>query len=85
MRVAEKEGRLLVVFQPHTYSRTARYMGDFVRVLSQCDELVIMPTYAARECGSDGATERELLTRLQKNFRKTMFILPFRTMTRGIM
>ena len=70
LRVAEKEGRLLVVFQPHTYSRTARYMGDFVRVLSQCDELVIMPTYAARECGSDGATERELADAIAKEFPK---------------
>lgn len=70
LRVAEREGRVLVVFQPHTYSRTARYMHDFVRVLSQCDELVIMPTYAARECGSDGATERELADAIAKEFPK---------------
>lgn len=39
----------LVVFQPHTYSRTAKYFDDFVRVLSRAKALVLMPTYGARE------------------------------------
>lgn len=39
----------LVVFQPHTYSRTAKYFDDFVRVLSRAKALVLMLTYGARE------------------------------------
>ena len=42
-------GRLFVVFQPHTYSRTKLLFDDFVSVLSGTENLVIYKTYAARE------------------------------------
>lgn len=42
-------GRLIVVFQPHTYSRTAILFDDFVKVLADCDNLYLFKTYAARE------------------------------------
>lgn len=57
LRRASVYGNLLVVFQPHTYSRTKAYLNEFV--LSLCDEhiktLVLMPTYAARELPEQGA------------------------------
>lgn len=43
------KGRLFVVFQPHTYSRTRFLMDDFVRALSAAENLVVFKTYAARE------------------------------------
>ena len=43
------EGRLFVVFQPHTYSRTRILFDDFVRVLSGIERLVLYKTYPARE------------------------------------
>ena len=39
----------LVIFQPHTYSRTAFLMDDFVFALKDCRHLVIYKTYSARE------------------------------------
>ena len=42
-------GKLFVVFQPHTYSRTKTLFEDFVRVLSKPENLVVYKTYAARE------------------------------------
>lgn len=42
-------GRLFVVFQPHTYSRTKLLFGDFVSVLSGVENLVVYKTYPARE------------------------------------
>ena len=42
-------GRLFVIFQPHTYSRTRLLFDEFVRVLSTLENLVIYKTYAARE------------------------------------
>ena len=42
-------GKLFVVFQPHTYSRTKLLFDDFVSVLSGVEELVIYKTYPARE------------------------------------
>lgn len=49
------KGRLFVVFQPHTYSRTKLLFDDFVSVLKKVENLVIYKTYAAREYfDSDG-------------------------------
>lgn len=39
--------RLHVVFQPHRYARLERFFDDFVRVLSEADELTILPVFAA--------------------------------------
>lgn len=51
IKTAEKitEGRLFVVFQPHTYSRTKNLFSQFVAVLSGVRRLMIYRTYAARE------------------------------------
>lgn len=42
-------GRVHVVFQPHTYTRTRDLMGDFVRVLRKAERPIVYKTYAARE------------------------------------
>ena len=41
--------RLVLAFQPHTYTRTAALFDDFVTVLRQPDRLVLAEIYAARE------------------------------------
>ena len=43
------EGKLYVIFQPHTYSRTKLLLKDFMNVLSEIEHLIIYKTYAARE------------------------------------
>ncbi|GAB3597926.1 UDP-N-acetylmuramate--L-alanine ligase [Angustibacter peucedani] len=42
-------GRLVVVFQPHLYSRTRDFAAQFGAALGQADEVVVMDVYAARE------------------------------------
>lgn len=42
-------GKLYVVFQPHTYSRTKLLMREFVEVLRPIKNLMIYKTYPARE------------------------------------
>lgn len=51
--------RLVMVFQPHRYSRTRDLFSDFCRVLSQPDALVLLDVYSAGEAfieGADGVT-----------------------------
>ena len=53
------DGRIIAVFQPHRYSRTAGFATDFGRVLSAADEVVVMEVYSAGEDpipGVSGAT-----------------------------
>lgn len=48
------EKRIVVLFQPHTYSRTERLFDDFVAAFDSADEVNILKTYAsAREEGED--------------------------------
>lgn len=41
--------RLVVVFQPHRYSRTARFREAFAQELDKADQLMILPVYPAGE------------------------------------
>jgi UDP-N-acetylmuramate--alanine ligase len=52
--------RLVMVFQPHRYSRTQEQFEDFVRVLSAADVLVLCEVYAAGEEPIPGADGRAL-------------------------
>ena len=49
-------GRLVVVFQPHMYSRTAAFAEDFGAALGLADEVVVMGVYGAREDPMPGVT-----------------------------
>ncbi|OOK72141.1 UDP-N-acetylmuramate--alanine ligase [Mycobacterium kansasii] len=42
-------GRLLVVFQPHLYSRTKAFAAEFGRALSAADAVFVLDVYGARE------------------------------------
>ncbi|NKN32361.1 UDP-N-acetylmuramate--L-alanine ligase [Marichromatium bheemlicum] len=61
---AAREGwpgrRLVLVFQPHRYSRTQEQFDDFVAVLSGVDTLVLCEVYAAGEQPIPGADGRAL-------------------------
>lgn len=48
-RLVAGSGRLLVIFQPHLYSRTRDFAAAFGRALSLADEVVVLDVYGARE------------------------------------
>ncbi len=54
------ERRLVVVFQPHRYTRTRDLFEDFAAVLSRTDVLVLLDVYAAGEEPIPGADGRAL-------------------------
>jgi UDP-N-acetylmuramate--alanine ligase len=45
--------RLVVVFQPHLFSRTRAFTADFGRALAAADEAVVVPVYPSRESAGD--------------------------------
>jgi UDP-N-acetylmuramate--alanine ligase len=56
-RNAWPDKRMVVVFQPHRYTRTRDLFEDFSRVLSSCDVLLVSEVYEAGEepiAGADG-------------------------------
>ena len=52
--------RLVMLYQPHRYTRTRDLYEDFVRVLSQVDTLVLLDVYSAGENVIPGAEGRSL-------------------------
>ena len=60
MRAAHPQRRLVVVFQPHRYSRTRDLFDDFCEILSQADVLLLCEVYAAGEAPIEGADGRAL-------------------------
>jgi UDP-N-acetylmuramate--alanine ligase len=49
-------GRVVVVFQPHLFSRTRFFATEFGKALGLADEVVVMDVYAAREDPEPGVT-----------------------------
>ena len=60
------ERRLLLVFQPHRFTRTRDLFSDFVEVLSACDELILVPVYAAGELPIVGADSEHLAAAIRR-------------------
>lgn len=60
VRQAWPERRIVMVYQPHRYTRTRDLYEDFVAALSDCDVLVLLEVYAAGEEVIAGADSRSL-------------------------
>ena len=60
LRQAYAGRRIVLVFQPHRYTRTRDLMDDFARVLSQADTLLVTEVYAAGEAPIEGADGRAI-------------------------
>lgn len=58
--------RLVLVFQPHTYSRTKAFLDDFADVLSLADVVVLADIYAAREKNTFGISSKDILSKLKE-------------------
>ena len=61
---ATQPKRLVVAFQPHTYTRTKALFEDFVRELQKVDLVVLAEIYAARERNDYGISSRDLQQRI---------------------
>jgi UDP-N-acetylmuramate--alanine ligase len=55
---------LIIIFQPHLYSRTKEHFDEFVDVLAKADMIIILPIYAAREPHDDTINSRMLVDAL---------------------
>ncbi|MDA2962242.1 MAG: UDP-N-acetylmuramate--L-alanine ligase [Actinomycetota bacterium] len=60
------DGRLIVIFQPHRYSRTAAFAPGFARALAVADRAIILEIYAASEKAIEGVTSK-MITDLMAN------------------
>ena len=52
--------RLVLAFQPHTYTRTKALFEDFVKQLRKADQVILAEIYAARESNTVGVSSADL-------------------------
>ena len=64
VRSAMPGKRIVLAFQPHTYTRTHALLPDFVRELKAADVLVLAEIYAARERNTIGISSAHLASQI---------------------
>ena len=67
VRSMEECKRLVLAFQPHTYTRTKALFHDFVRELRKADVVALAEIYAARERNTVGISSRDLAAKVQRS------------------
>ena len=68
-RQAWPDRRIVLVFQPHRYTRTRDLLDDFAKVLSEPDALVVAEVYAAGEPPIAGADAKSLCRAIRSRGR----------------
>ena len=54
------KGRVIVIFQPHRYSRTAAFTKEFAEALSIADQVYLLEVYSAGENPIPGVTSKSI-------------------------
>ena len=67
--------RMLMIFQPHRFSRTAQLFNDFIKVLKKVDSLLILDIYAASEKPIKGIDSRTIAETLKQQGHKDVTYL----------
>jgi len=66
--------QLTVIFEPHTFSRTATLFADFARAFSGANRVFLLPIYAAREENTWGDSSRELAVKTLAYVPETSYV-----------
>ena len=70
LRIKSDKGKLYVLFQPHTYSRTARLFDSFCTCFEGTDELLLLKEYPARETPDKGKSAKDLYEKVKSPSKK---------------
>ena len=71
-----KKKRLIVIFQPHRFTRLQSLWDDFVHSFKVCDYLIVTDIYAASELPIEGITAQHLVWDIEKKMDKPVVYLP---------
>lgn len=83
----DKKGEMIVVFQPHTYSRTKNCFDEFVKVFlnERVDKIIFYPTYSAREEKIAGAESKDIYDVVSKKRQGVYYCKSYRRIKRVIL
>ena len=72
------KGRLICVWQPHTYTRTKRLFNEFVKCFDEADEVIITDIFAAREPFDPSISSKDVVDALIKTGKSAKYIPTFK-------
>ncbi len=76
VREASSESSIVVIFQPHRYTRTRDLMSDFAKCFMDADKLYITDIYAASEKAIEGIVAEKLIAEVKNHGFKDVSYLP---------
>jgi UDP-N-acetylmuramate--alanine ligase len=72
------DGRVIVAFQPHRYTRTHHLFEEFTRAFNQADRLFLLDVYAAGEAPIEGASSDRLAVAIEEHGHHAVSYAPDR-------
>ena len=85
IRAGWSEKRLVMIFQPHRYSRTYDLYEDFVEVLAEVDVLLLLEVYPAGEAPIPGADSKSLCRSIRQRGANEPIYLADATNVEGVL
>lgn len=76
-RQIKKDGKIIAIFQPHTFTRTRDLFEEFVHAFENADEVWLLPIYAAREKRIKGITSFALARHIKTAGKRTRYFKDF--------
>ena len=69
--------KIVVVFQPHLYSRTKRHLEGFGAAFKETNSVILLPIYPAREKDPGDISSQIVVNELKKNGKDAHFVTTF--------
>ena len=76
--------RIIMIFQPHRYSRTVEHFNQFIDVLKKADNLIIMDIYSANEKKIDNINSEAISFEVKKYNENVFLINDFEELTMSV-
>ncbi len=70
-------GRIITVFQPHTFTRTKKLLNEFAEALTHTDEAILLDIYAAREKDNGEIHSRDIIAKMNALNKKGYYAESF--------
>lgn len=82
--VKGEQGRIITIFEPHTFSRTKYLLQEFAESFCDSDYVFLLPVYSAREVESDGLSSLDLMSEVKKYIKNVSYIKTYRRLIEEI-
>ena len=71
------KGKIITIFQPHTYTRTIKLLDGFAEALSLSDEAILLDIYAAREINTGEIHSKDIINKMKNSSKKAFYAESF--------